>query len=260
MTVPVTPTTLLPVLLGPGDPQVSPDAVVDGFVGDLAVGYTPGPQYGRRLVSQEELAGYRVSRQEFRRWAAENLYAALDNVGVHGQPPALMLSFDGLESSVLLARRFWDDLAGAVPGELVVGVPARDVVIFTGAHSQSGLRKVRRAVDRVFYAGGPHPLTRDLLVRRQRRWEVFDPGPPPDPAPGLDPGPPSDPGATWGPVPAYNPGPPSDPGAPWGPVPEYDPASPSGLPARFGRRPAEDPPVSPAVPRPRTPLSSGPAR
>jgi uncharacterized protein YtpQ (UPF0354 family) len=187
------------MLVGVSDPQVSPADLTDGFLGDIAVGYTPGPQYGRRLLTWDELDSSGRSRGELRREAADNLYAALDRIGIHGQPPALMLSFDGLESSVLLAHAFWDDLAGSVPGELVVGAPARDVVIFTGTQSRSGLQKVRRAVDRVFFAGGPHLISQDLLVRRQRRWEVFDPA-------------------------------------------------------------MAEQPVSPVVPRPRTPLSSGPAR
>lgn len=178
MIVPVTSTTLLPALVSAADPQVSPADLTDAFIGELTVGYTPGPPYGRRLVTWEELESAGGSRRELRRRAAENLYAVLDCVGIHGQPPALMLSFDGfdgLESSVLLAHAFWDDLAGSVPGELVVGVPARDVVMFTGSQSRSGLQKLHRAVDRVLFAGGPRLLSRDLLVRRQRRWEIFDP-------------------------------------------------------------------------------------
>jgi uncharacterized protein YtpQ (UPF0354 family) len=180
VTVPVSRTTLLPLLVRVGDPQVSSADLIDDFLGDIAVGYTPGPPYGRRLVTRDECEGSGRSRRELRREAADNLYAGLDRVGVHGQPPALMLSFDGLESSLLLAHAFWDELADSVPGELVAGVPARDVVMFTGAESPSGLQKLRRAVDRVFFAGGPHLISQDLLVRR-RRWEVFDPVLPVDP-------------------------------------------------------------------------------
>ena len=97
----------------------------------------------------------------------------------HGQPPALMLSFEGLESSLLLANDFWTRMQGAVPGELVVGVPARDVVIVTGSRSMPGLEKARRCVDRVFFAGDDYLLTRGLLVRRGGTWEPFDrTGPP----------------------------------------------------------------------------------
>lgn len=185
--------------MGIDEPQVSASHLTDAFLGDLTVGYTAGPPFGQHLLTWQDLERSGRSRRELRRMAAANLYAALDRVGIHGQPPALMLSFDGLESSVLLAHQFWDDVQRSVPGELVVGVPARDVVIFTGTQSRSGLQKVQRAVDRVFFAGGAHLLTRDLLVRRRQRWEVLPPHAlPPDPSPEPLPGqfpPPAAPGS-----------------------------------------------------------------
>ncbi|MEV4131525.1 hypothetical protein AB0J72_05105 [Dactylosporangium sp. NPDC049742] len=84
-----------------------------------------------------------------------------------------MLQFDGVASTLLLAEPFWAGLERAVPGELVVGVPARDAVIVTGSQSPPGLAKVRRAIDRIFFAGDPHLLSRKLLVRRRGVWEVF---------------------------------------------------------------------------------------
>jgi uncharacterized protein YtpQ (UPF0354 family) len=122
-----------------------------------------------------DLDRFGLSHRALRRHATENLEHMLDRVRIHGQPPALMLSFDGLESSVLLADAFWDSLIRNVPGELVIGVPARDVVIVTGSESRPGLEKARRAVDRVFFAGDQHLLTRHLLVRRPGGWDVFRP-------------------------------------------------------------------------------------
>lgn len=170
--------TVLPVVVGPDDP-LSAAHPTDPFVASLSVAYTTGPPFGQQLLTWHDLNRLGRSRRELRQEAAANLYRSLGRVQILGQPPALLLSFDGLESSVLLAHRFWDDLATSVPGELVVGVPARDVVIFTGSDSASGMRRVRRAVDRMFLARGSHLLSRDLLVRRQRRWEVLrlDPHP-----------------------------------------------------------------------------------
>ena len=68
-----------------------------------------------------------------------------------------MPSFDGIESSLLLADDFWDSFEGSVPGSIVIGMPARDVMIITGSRSPAGIAKVRRAVDRMFFAGGPAP-------------------------------------------------------------------------------------------------------
>jgi uncharacterized protein YtpQ (UPF0354 family) len=165
--------TFFPVVVGPDDPQVVDAHLVEDFVADLGVAYTMVPRPGERLLMWDDLGRLGVDQRELRRQSAANLYAALGRVAFHGQPPALMLSFDGLESSVLLAHRFWDDLEQAVPGELVVGVPARDVVILTGSKSRTGMEKVRRAVDRVFFAGGAELLSRALLVRRNGHWEVW---------------------------------------------------------------------------------------
>lgn len=171
----VTSVTFLPVLVPAEDDPYQEELLLDHFVGDLAVGYTPGPPYGERLVSWGDLDRLGLSRRALRREALDHLYTSLDRVRIHGQPPALMLSFDGLESTVLLADPFWESLERSVPGEIVVGVPARDVVIITGSGSPPGLERVRRAVERVFFAGDQHLLTRHLLVRRQGMWEVFEP-------------------------------------------------------------------------------------
>jgi uncharacterized protein YtpQ (UPF0354 family) len=173
LVVQVTSATFLPLLVSPDDRGYRETNVLDEYFEDLAVGYTIGPSYGERLITWQDLDRFQLSRRTLRRQAANNLDAMLDTVRIHGQPPALLVSFGGLESSLVLADEFWDSLEGAVPGELVIGVPARDVVIITGSQSRSGLAKVERAVDRIFFAGGEHLLLRDLLVRRDGEWEVF---------------------------------------------------------------------------------------
>ena len=170
----VTRATFIP-LLSPGNAdRLDPDAVVDDFCADLSVIYTFGPQFGRRVVTHTDLGQMQLPVPHLRRSAFEHLEVLSSRAEFHGQPPALMLSFEGLESSLVLASDFWTRLEGAVPGELVVGVPARDVVIVTGSQSGAGMEKVRRCVERVFFAGGDHPLSRSLLVRRGGAWEPFD--------------------------------------------------------------------------------------
>jgi uncharacterized protein YtpQ (UPF0354 family) len=172
--VQVVSTTFLPVLSrADDDPYGDPAApVLDEFLGEVAVAYSFGPPYGERLVTWLDLDRLGLSRRVLRRNAADNLDALAGTAKVHGHPPALMLSFDGLESSLLLADMFWEQMR--MPGDLVVGVPARDVVIVTGSQSPPGLEKVRRAVDRVYFAGDEHLLTRQLLVRRDGDWQPFE--------------------------------------------------------------------------------------
>ncbi|NJC70822.1 DUF1444 family protein [Planosporangium thailandense] len=173
----VTSTTFLPLLArAEDDPYGDPAApVLDEFAAELAVAYSFGPPYGQRFVSWLDLDRLGLSRRVLKSRATENLGTMVGSVRVHGESPTLMLSFDGIESSLLLVDLLWQQLAGSVQGELVVGVPARDVVVVTGSQSSQGLDKARRAVERVFFAGDQHLLTQQLLVRRDGGWEIFKP-------------------------------------------------------------------------------------
>jgi uncharacterized protein YtpQ (UPF0354 family) len=175
----VTSTTFLPVLAPAAageDPRRDPAApVLDEFPAELAVAYSYGPPYGLRLVSWLDLDRLALSQPILRQRATENLEGMLGAVRVHGRSPTLMLWFDGIESSLLLADALWLRLSTCVPGELVVGVPARDVVVVTGSQSSQGLDQAKRTVERVFSAGDQYLLTRQLLVRRRGGWEAFSP-------------------------------------------------------------------------------------
>ncbi|MBE1484556.1 hypothetical protein H4W31_000194 [Plantactinospora soyae] len=182
------------MLVSTDDARYGADHVLEDFTQDLDVGYSFGPPYGNRLVTWDDLDELDVGQRELRQVAVDNLYRLLPRLRIDGQPPAPMLSFGGLESSVLLAAEVWEDLQRSVPGELVVGVPARDVVIVTGTESRPGMEKVRRAVDRIFFAGDQNLLSPDLLVWRQGAWSAYrrttpEPEPPQDrwAGPGRDP-------------------------------------------------------------------------
>jgi hypothetical protein len=171
--VQVTRATFIPLLTSAHSDRLDPGAVREEAFGELTVVYTFGPDFGRRVVTHADLDQLQLPPQILRRSALEHLEVLSSRAEFHGQPPALMLSFEGLESSLLLATDFWRRLEGAVPGELVVGVPARDVVIVTGSQSQPGMEKAKRCVERVFFAGGENLVSRNLLVRRNGAWEPY---------------------------------------------------------------------------------------
>jgi uncharacterized protein YtpQ (UPF0354 family) len=169
--------TILPVLVADTDSDyAAPDAgdfVFDRYLAGLRVGYAVGPPFGDRLVTWEELRRLGLSQPWLRQQSATYLDTIVDRVRIHGQPPALVLFFAGMEASAVLAAGLWEEVAGRVPGDVVIGVPARDVVIITGSRSAVGLARVRRDVDRVFASGRRHLLTRELFVRRGGQWRLW---------------------------------------------------------------------------------------
>jgi len=88
-----------------------------------------------------------------------------------------MLRLDGdLEASLLLVDHLWPQIASAIAGEVVVGVPSRDVLAVSGTGVTGGIEMLRRAVERAWKrAHNPKlMLTPSLLVRRADSWQVFD--------------------------------------------------------------------------------------
>jgi hypothetical protein len=166
----------VPVLAAYTSADASDDRgiVRDEFTASLAVQYAP-PDDLDAPVTWADLPTLGLTHRSLRRRALDELESMLDGARLHGNSPAIMVSFFGIESSLLLVDTFWPDLAVDVPGDLVVGVPARDVLVITGSRSADGLAKARRCVDRMFYAGDEYLLTNDLLVWRGPGWEVFDP-------------------------------------------------------------------------------------
>jgi hypothetical protein len=151
--------------------------VAHPYTAGLAVTYIAAGAPDQPL-GWNELAAMRIDDRALRRHARDNLNAEIASVRLHGGQPAFMVSFHGIESSLLLADAFWDDLPVDLPGDPVVAVPARDVLIITGSESPGGLAKAARCVERVFFAGSHHPLVPDLLVRRRDHWQRYDPAEP----------------------------------------------------------------------------------
>jgi hypothetical protein len=84
------------------------------------------------------------------------------------------------DASLVLDDELTAKLAQDVDGDLVVAVPARNVLRASGTGHEDGLAELRRTVDRVWCKGAAGPgdgeerlLTRDLLVRRGDAWKIL---------------------------------------------------------------------------------------
>jgi hypothetical protein len=91
---------------------------------------------------------------------------------------AVMLRLDGdLEASLLLVNHLWLQLGRGLPGETVVALPSRDVLVASGTHVTGGIETLHRAVKRRWENPTTDRkllLTRQLLVRRDTSWQVYE--------------------------------------------------------------------------------------
>jgi hypothetical protein len=163
----------------PLPPQETP--IKESFAGDLYLTYgldLPAGDDGRprfEYLAPRHLAQYGMEAAALRTKASGNLRVRRPDLGMNWFPDvrAVTVTVGGdLEAGLLLDDAFLDKLAAEMDGDLVVGVPARDVFTATGARDAEGLAKLRWVADRI-WARGDHLLIRDLMVRRDGGWETF---------------------------------------------------------------------------------------
>jgi hypothetical protein len=83
-------------------------------------------------------------------------------------------SGNDLEACLVLLDDFWSSMARRVPGDMVVGVPARNALVITSTQSPATIQLLRDVVMETHRRATNHSLTQHLLVRRDLGWEVFN--------------------------------------------------------------------------------------
>lgn len=145
------------------------------FVADLILFYAFDQPSCFTMVAQRDLARLSLDKQRLHSIAIANLRRMLPQPELHQIALGVfMLTCGGnFEATTLLLDEVWCQVSAMVPGNLVVAVPARDLVIFTGAENQDGLAFMRRKVSHILETGD-HTLTRCFLVRSETGWRVYD--------------------------------------------------------------------------------------
>ena len=84
----------------------------------------------------------------------------------------MLVAGGNYEASLLLLDHVWNGGSLKVQGEIVIGVPARDLLLVTGSENQRGLARIREIAAEVV-AESPYALTRELFVYRKGRFVRF---------------------------------------------------------------------------------------
>ncbi|MEO0345837.1 MAG: DUF1444 family protein [Pseudomonadota bacterium] len=140
---------------------------------DLVVMYAFDSEASIRFASSEDIEALGIQGKELQIRALDNLLAYLPEIGREGDDSLSMVLADGnYEASLLLYDEIWSREVFRVAGDIVVFVPARDVLLVTGTEDEAGLARARGLVSEndFSYAISPH-----AYVRTADGWARFEP-------------------------------------------------------------------------------------
>jgi uncharacterized protein YtpQ (UPF0354 family) len=155
-----------------GREQTPPlDLVAEPLNGELVVVYAENRLGALRILSSRDDVG---DRARLREAALTNLSRILPKIEIRpGADGVLLVSAGGeFDASLLLADNLWTGGQIKVDGDIVVAVPAKDVLIVTGSHNAAGLARLRAAAAK--FAVGPNGLTSALFAYRDGKFVRFE--------------------------------------------------------------------------------------
>ena len=116
-----------------------------------------------RFASAEDVEALGLEGKELQIRAMDNLLAYLPDIGREGDDSLSLVVADGnYEASLLLYDELWSRDVFRVAGDIVVFVPARDVLLVTGSEDADGLARARELIDsnEFAYAISPYAYVR----------------------------------------------------------------------------------------------------
>ncbi len=161
---------------GKADFELSEDdsPVEAPFVADLIILYGFDEPAYFTIVNLREFRRLGLDHDSIHRHALENLRRLIP-------APEVSQVFEGVymltcggnfESATLLLDEIWEQTQQMVENDLIVAVPARDIVLFTGSENIDGLAFIRSKVS-IILETGDHILTRHFLRRNGNQWQKY---------------------------------------------------------------------------------------
>jgi uncharacterized protein YtpQ (UPF0354 family) len=156
--------------LGGGQPL---ENVNEDLNEDLVIVYAEDTPKNIRYFPPKALEELGISRDQLRGLAVANLRQLIPKPEIRsGALVSIITAGGNYEASLLLLDDLWATLPTS-DGDIVVAIPARDLLVFTGSHNQKGIAKLRELAAK-YSRESAYRLTNALFVYRNGRFVRFE--------------------------------------------------------------------------------------
>jgi uncharacterized protein YtpQ (UPF0354 family) len=146
------------------------EQLVEDLNSELVISYAEDAPHAMHHLTTDDYSG---DRRALRAFAIKNLLRVLPKIEMRvlNEYVSIISAGEDYTPSLLLLDDLWSGGQIKVKGEIVVAVPARDVILVTG--SRSGKIINFRAFAAELYAKGPYSLSDRLFVYRNNAFTIY---------------------------------------------------------------------------------------
>lgn len=139
----------------------------------LIILYAQNSEHSIHHMTKFELIENNISMDGLKEKATANLLNILPEIQRKGDDGYYILIAGGdYEASLILDQKLWTSEFFPVNGNMVIGIPARDVLLITGSEDKDNLKRLSEAVKDVFSSGN-YLISDKLFIYRSGKFEVY---------------------------------------------------------------------------------------
>jgi uncharacterized protein YtpQ (UPF0354 family) len=137
----------------------------------LYIFYVEDTETNINYLTQEDFKKLNIEQHELKKIAIENLSNSVE-IERHGDNGYYMLLADGNYESSLILLDIWNKENFDVKGEIIIGIPSRDLLIITGKNDAENIVRLKKTINEV-NEDGDHLVSNSLFEYNNGKFEIL---------------------------------------------------------------------------------------
>lgn len=147
--------------------------VYEKYNSELYIFYAEDKENTIRYFAKEEYEKLNNKTESIRKNAIENLNSVVSKMERHGDNGYFMLTAGGDYEASLILFDIWNQENFPVNGNLIIGVPARDVILVTGTNDKKNIEKLKKSIKEI-NESGDHIVSDKIFEFKNGQFELWE--------------------------------------------------------------------------------------
>jgi uncharacterized protein YtpQ (UPF0354 family) len=153
------------------NPDFEKNHIYEKYNEELFIFYVEDTETNINYLTQDDFKTLNIEQNELKKIAVKNLSESIE-IEKHGEDGYYVLLADGNYESSLILLDIWYKENFEVKGEIVIGIPARDLIFITGTNDIEHLEKLNKTISEI-YETGDHLVSAKLFEYRNEKFETM---------------------------------------------------------------------------------------
>ena len=153
------------------NPNFEKNHTYEKYNSELYIFYVEDTETNINYLTQEDFEKLNIEKSELKKIAIENLTNSIE-IERHGENGYFMLLADGNYESSMILLDIWNKENFKVNGEIVVGIPSRDLLIITGKNDTENIKKLKQTINEI-NENGDHLVSEKLFEYKNGKFETL---------------------------------------------------------------------------------------